>query len=300
MNKLPVFSTVSRTFGFLLGDIITIIRISWLPFLIASGLSSYVGADAFDAMIAAKENPARAMEMAQVNFLIGIAGFVANIVVIVALLRVVMFGDRKPGLPAYIWFGMTETRLIVVYLLLIVAAMAGVIGASIGFGIFAAIVAAVPGLEAVIGIAAAALMIAAIWAVVKLSIIPAVVVAEKGLGVERSWALMKGNAFRMFLVLLFIFIPVACLNLVVVLAILGSDLPTLPDFKALLMSGGQASAEALRVAAETWQVDMMKAMRAHWVEFMVLNYISSIISAALTAGVAGNAYLALAGEPAHE
>lgn len=299
MNKLPVFSTISRTFGFLLGDIATIVRIAWLPLLIVSGLSFYVGADAIDAMIAAKENPTRAMEMAQINFLIGVAGFLANIIVMVALLRVVMFGDRKPGLPAYIWFGMTETRLIIAYLLLIVAVIAGAIGVSLGFAIFAAIVAAVPGLEAVIGLAAAAIAIAAVWALIKLSIIPAVIVAEKGLGVERSWALMRGNSFRMFVVLLCTFIPLALLSVVVSVAILGNDFPAFPDFKAL-MANGDASAKAVSEAAEKWQMDIMKGVRAHWVEFVAMNYLSSIISAAVTAGIAGNAYLALAGEPAHE
>ena len=39
MSKVPVLSTVSRTYGFLLGDIITVLQIAWLPMLLATGVN---------------------------------------------------------------------------------------------------------------------------------------------------------------------------------------------------------------------------------------------------------------------
>lgn len=298
MNKLPVMSTVSQAYGFLLGDVSTIVRIAWLPLLIAAALSFYIGGQALDAWLAANGNMDIAMQSAQGNFLVSIVAFLANVMVLVALLQVVMYGDRKTGAPFYLWFGMTEIRLVITYLLLLVAVIAAVIGAGIAFGILAVIAAAAKGLEAIVGIVAIALMIAAIWVMLKLTIVPAVVVAEKSLGVERAWALMRGNALRMFLIVLMTFLPVGVVAVLLTFLILGSDLPPFPDFASF--KPGPENQEAMRVLTEKWQADFYVALRKHWMEFSVLNFVSSIVSSALFAGVAGNAYLSLAGEPQRE
>ena len=293
MSKIPVFSTVSRTYGFLLGEIGTIVRLAWAPLLIAAGLNFYFGGQAIDLVVASKDSAA-AMGMASTNFLIGIVSFLANIMVIVALLRVVLFGDRKVGMIVYLWFGTAEMRLVIVYILLLVAAIAGVIGLGIGFGLLAAIAAAVPGLNIVVELAAIALVLTAIWAVLKLTLIPAVVVAENNLGVERAWALMRGNALRMFFVLFFTYLPIGVIGIILTFAVLGSDVPPFPDFQGI--SSGKLKPDEVRAMAEVWQTGLLKAMRIHWVEFSLLNYIGAIISAALVAGTAGNSYTALAGE----
>jgi hypothetical protein len=47
---------------------------------------------------------------------------------------------------------------------------------------------------------------------------------------------------------------------------------------------------------EQWQIDVAKAMRAHWPEVSVLTFVGNLVSTALWAGVTGSAYTAVAGE----
>lgn len=250
-----------------------------------------------DAIVAAKGKPTIVMDIFQAQLLVGTASFLANVMAMVALLRVVIFGDRKQGLPAWIWFGLTEARLVMVYLLLVIASIAAVIGTTILFAIFAALAAAVPGSALLVELLAAGLVVAAIWAAVKLSIVPAVVVAESTLGVERAWALMRGNAFRMFLISLLCGLPFAMVAIAASLAILGTDFPPFPNMTELAAQAKTPA--AIEEVVNAWQVQLIAAMRLHWLEFTVLNFVSAVVGTALFAGIAGNAYLSLAGEPEH-
>jgi hypothetical protein len=296
VNKIPVFGTVSRTFGFLIGDFGTILRLSWAPMLIAAGLNYYYGPQVMDAAMNAKDNPGLAAEVMGINMLISIAGFLANVMVLTALLRVVIYGDRKPGLVVYFWFGTAEFRLVLVYVLLLVAAIAAMIAVGLAFGLLAGLTALVPAASLLLVAASVALVMAMIWATLRLMLIPAVIVAEKNLGVERSWELMAGNAIRMFLVLVLTYVPFMILGVLVVFALLGADMPAIPDFAS--MSSGKVKPDDIRAAAEQWQTGFIKAIQLNWMEFTVLNFFSSIFSAALIAGTAGNAYNAVAGDHA--
>ena len=294
LSKIPVFATVSRTYGFLLGEAGTIFRLAWAPILIVTGLNYLYGGQAIDAALLAKNTAATVAQFDQTGFLLGVFGFLANVRVSVALLRVVIFGDRKTGLAVYLWFGATELRLVGVYILLMVAAVAAVVGAGLVLSVFAALAAAIPGLAIVLPIAVVALGIGLIWAALKLMIIPAVVVAENSLGVERAWALMHGNALRMFFVLGMTYIPIGIAGSLVLMAILGNDMPPAPDFQALF--SGKLTPDEVRQSVDLWQLGLLKAMRMHWVEISIMNFIGGIIGAALVAGLTGNTYTALAGE----
>jgi hypothetical protein len=307
MNKIPVFDTVSRSYGFLLGEFGTVARLAWAPLLLGAGVSYIYGGAAMDAAIEAttNSNPAAAAAYAPVQFLIGIVGFVTGIIAEVALLRVIVFGDRKPGLFVYLWLGGSEFRLILVTLLLAVAIVAGAVGLGLVLGILAALSAAVPVMGVVLVLAMLGVFVAIIWAALRLTLIAPIVVAENSLGVERSWALMRGNALRMLAVLFLTFAPLAIVAFVVSLGLLGSDLPPFPSLPELTTGQGADSAatkeaaEAFAKAVETWQVGLMKAMRAHWAAFCALNFFGNLISTALWASALGGAYRAIVGEGKH-
>lgn len=297
MSKIPVFGTVSRAYGFLLGDIATIVRLAWAPLLIGAGLSYVYGPQMMDAAIAAKDNPDALAALAPTQFLIGLAAFVTGIMATVALLRVVIFGDRKPGLAVYLWFGGAELRIVIVTILLGVAFVAAMIGAALVIGLLGVMSAAVPGMGILVSIAIFALVIGFIYAMLRLSLISPVVVAESNLGVERSWQLMSGNVLRMLLVLILTFVPYFLLAALVGFAVVGADVPSLPAFPALGGADADATktaAEEFRKALEAWQLDLTKAMRAHFVELTVLGFFGNMISTALAAGAFGNAYNAVA------
>ncbi len=297
MSKIPVMDTVSRTYGFLLGDIGTIVRLAWAPLLIGSGLSFVYGPQIMDAALQTPNDPTSAMAQAPAQFLLGIVAFVTGIMATVALLRVVIFGDRKPGLFVYLWFGGAELRLIVVSILLLIAIIAGGIALALVFALLGGVAAAVPAMSGLVVVAAFALVPVMIWAALRLSLISPVVVAENNLGVERSWQLMSGNVIRMFLVLLLTFVPYFLVVVIATFAILGSDMPPFPAFPA--MGGADASAtsagaEAFRKAMEAWQLGLTKATRAHFEELTVLGFFGNLIQTALAAGAFGNAYNAAA------
>ena len=298
MKKLPVLTILSRTFGFLLGDLPTILRLSWLPLAIAAGVSFYLGGQAIDAIVAAKGDPSAGASAPQADLLAGTVSFVTNAIVVVALLRVVLYGDRKPGWPAWISLGVTEGRFMLVYVLLVIAAIAGVIGTALIFSLFAAIAAQMPGMALLIDMVAFGLLGGVIWVMVKLYLVPAVVVAENTLGVERAWALMRGNAFRMFVILLVAYLPLAIIGVMLSLAILGADMPPAPDFS--LLASGKLKPDEAQKMIEAWQTGLLAAARMHWTEFAILNYVGAIIGASLVAGITGNAYLELAGDPPHD
>ena len=303
MGRIPVLATVSRAYGFLLGEIGTIVRLTWAPLLAGAALSYLYGGQVMDAAIVAGSDPTKAAAQMPAQFLIGVVAFVAGVIATVALLRVMIFGDRKTGLFVYLWFGGAELRLIIVTLLLVVAGVAAMIGVTLVFALLAAMTAAMPVLSVVIMAAVAALILAAIWVPLRLSLVAPVVVAENSLGVERSWELTKGSALNMLFVLVLTFVPYMIVSWIAFTAIVGADFPAfpaLPDFAgadaAKSEAAMKAAAEAFQKAMEQWQVDFIKAMRAHWPEVSVLGFVGNVVSTALWAGATGAAYTAVTGE----
>ena len=295
MSKIPVVETVSRTYGFLLGDIGTIARLTWAPLLIGSGLSYIYGPQIMDAALQSQNDPNAALAQAPAQFLMGMVSFVTGIIATVALLRVVIFGDRKPGLFVYLWFGAAEMRLIIVSVLLFVAVIAGGIALALVMALLGGVATAVPAASGVVVLAALALVPVLIWAALRLTLISPVVVAENNLGVERSWQLMSGNVLRMFLVLLLTFLPFVIVMVLVTLAIIGGDIPPFPEFPKTGAAGTETQgAEAFRKAMETWQLGLTKATRAHFPELTILGFFGNMIQTALAAGAFGNAYNAAA------
>jgi len=304
MNKIPVLGTVSHAYGFLIGDFVTIVRLVWVPLLGAAALQYYYGGQIMDAAVIVMRSgdPTRMTEFMPTQFLLGLVGFIAGVVALVACLRVVVSGDRKPGLFVYLWFGSAEMRLILVTLLLIVAAFAGFIGLAIVFALLGALAAQVPVIGVVVALAGMVLFFVMFWAVLRLSLIAPVIVAEGGLGVERSWQLMRGNALRMFVILLLTFLPFAIVSGMAFFAVFGGDLPAFPDFAALTKPGGNdaqssvAAQQALRDAMMHWQAGFLDAFRKHWFEASALGFVYSVVSTALSAGVTGSAYVSATGK----
>jgi hypothetical protein len=303
MGKIPVLATVSRAYGFLLGEIGTIVRLTWAPLLAAAALSYLYGGDVMDATIAAGSDPSRVVAQMPAQFLIGVVAFVAGVIATVALLRVMILGDRKTGLFVYLWFGGAELRLIIVTLLLVVAAVAAMIGVTLVFALLAALSTAMPVLSVIVMAAVVAVVFAAIWVPLRLSLIAPVVVAESSLGVERSWELTKGSALNMLLVLLLTFVPYMIVSWLAFTAIVGVDFPAFPALPDLAGTDAtkseaamKAAAEAFQKAMEQWQIDFIKAMRAHWAEVSVLGFVGNVVSTALWTGATGAAYTAVAGD----
>lgn len=297
MNTVPVNATISRAYGFLLGEFVTIGRLTWAPLLLGAGLSYFYGAPAIDGAGGIEANPAA--------LLISIVVFVTGIMAMTALLRVVVFGDRMPGLYVYLQLGGAELRLILVSVLLLIAFIAATLGATLVLAVVGAMAAAIPVVGLVLFLAALVGLVGGlIWVLVRLSLTWPAIVAENTLGVERSWALTKGNAVAMLLVLLATYGVCLVATWLVFATILGTDYPPLPPFPTVSDTEAAKSPEAIKAMAdifqralEKWQIDLAKALSAHWFAVSVLTLISNFVSTVLWAGATGTAYHALAGEP---
>lgn len=299
MNKLPVIGTVSRAYGFLIGEIATIVRLVWAPVLAGAGLAYLYVPTVLEAQIAGQSTG-----IAPGQILVGVIGFVTGIMATVALLQVVVFGDRKPGLFVYLWLGPAELRLILVTALLVIAAFAAMFATVISFSLLGVIAAAVPILSILVLVGLVAVVGACFWVPLRLSLTWPTVVAENNLGVERSWALTKGNALRLLGVALLIYGPYAIVSWSALTAILGADMPATPTFPNFFdpeltksETAMKEAAEAFQKAMEAWEKGLSKAMLAHWTAVTILNVMGSVVSTALFAGAFGSAYTALAGEP---
>lgn len=295
MTTIPVSATISRAYGFLLGEVGTIVRLTWAPLLLGAGLSYFYGAPTVDGAGKIEPNPAL--------FLISLVMFVTGTMAMVALLRVVVFGDRMPGLYVYLKLGAAEARLILVTVLLVIGFIAAMFAATLVVTLVGAMAAAVP----VVGIALLVAVVAGvfgglIWALVRLSLTWPAIVAENNLGVERSLALTKGNVLPLFLVLLATYGVCTLVTWIAFVVILGADYPALPSLPAI--SDAQAkSPEAVKLIAETfqkalekWQVDLTRAIGAHWFAVSLLTLISNFVSTVLWAGATGTIYAGLAEE----
>jgi hypothetical protein len=300
--KIPVLGTVSRAYGFLLGEVATILRLTWAPLLFGAYLWYLFGEQILTALIASLSDPSRPFEEAAALFLVSLASYLTSLMAMVALLGVMIFGDRKPGLFVYALPGRAEFRLLLVSLLLIVALIAVIVGALLVFGFVGALARAFPVFSIVLLLALGALLFAAVWVPLRLSLIAPVVVAEHSLGVERSWALTSGNAARMLLIVLLTFVPYSLVSGIALSAILGSDNPTVPVLPTFsdpeVAKSEVAMKEALDAFWSAWtqyQIDNAKALRAHLLEITLLSFIGNVVTTALLAGVTGSAYSTLAG-----
>jgi hypothetical protein len=305
MGRVPVLGTVSLAYGFLLGELGTIFRLVWAPLLVGSALSYFYGGQAIDAAVAAGVGADSAVAMAYlpVQFLIGVVNFVTGVMALVVLFQVVLFGDRKPGLYFYLWLGGAELRLILVTVLLILAVVAGGVGVGIVLGILGTVAAPILTLVALIGGVVG--LFAAVRAAIRLTLISAVVVAENNLGVERAWAISRGNALRLLGVLVLTFGPYVFVASILFFSIMGSDMPALPSPPDLEAAGGAKNGAAAREAAaayakalEVWQLDLLKGMRAHWLALTILGFAGNVVTTALWACAMGSAYLSIVRERA--
>ena len=303
MNKIPVLGTLSRGYGFLIGDFVTIARLSWAPLLAATVVQFYFGAQTLDASIKAlqSDDQSRMLSLGPMPFLLGVVVVVVNVMVFVALLRVVVSGDRKPGLWVYAWFGGAELRIIAVYLLLGIALAFVMVGSMLILLILAALSKAVPVIGIVILFGCVALIIALFWAALRVSLFVPVIVTESGLGVERSWQLTRGNALRLLVIWIATMVPLYIVTSVASSFIYGADMPALPDFNSMWTASHndmKAFFQAAMSAVKPYQIAVAQAQLKHWPELCIFSFIYTMVSTAVYAGVSGSAYVSAAGRNA--
>jgi hypothetical protein len=234
MNKIPVWHTVARTYGFAFGKYFAILGIIWLPLLIQSAITYALQLPLHDLMAAAAHGQAPMLDprFARLNLLVQIVALIALTIVSVGITKEVL-GIRTGPRFFYAGFGGAELRVVVGYfallLLFVVFVIAFVLGLLILAGISAVIAGqlaspAVKGIAALVIICAGfAVWLALLYAIVRLTFLflPSTV-AEQRIGIARSWELTSGNFWRIFAIGVLVFLPLIVAVFVLGLAILGA------------------------------------------------------------------------------
>ena len=109
-TTIPILGPASRAYGFLLGELDTIVRLTWAPLLFGAWLWYAFGEQILTAAIASLADQSRPFEGAAALFLVSIASYATWLMALVALLGVMVLGDRKPGLFVYFWPGRAELQ----------------------------------------------------------------------------------------------------------------------------------------------------------------------------------------------
>ena len=275
MYPLPGIGVIRRSYGFVSAEFGTIVRLSWFPLLIVTVGQYLVDRAQVDGVISAVQtmNPAVLGQTQWLPLFSGLLSVVAVSIVAVAIHRVILFGDRRPGTYIYFAFGKVEALFIVLPLLIFVAAII----LSIPAGLAAA---AIDSSSPVIYIAAIAIPVLIVgFFSIRLSPLLPIAVVEERYDFRQAWDLTESNFWRLLGTFILGWLP-----FIVVLLGIG------------FVVGAVAGTSSLTVTAKPEEV--IAALR-RWADFLplvaVINYVVLIVAGAVGVALLSFSYKALKG-----
>jgi hypothetical protein len=250
-GKLPVERTISDAYRFAFLRFFSVLGTIWLPYLIliviALALIRLVAPDVPRMLATGQLDLAAGLEVLRLAILVSIFAFIAAAMVTVDLQRKAM--GTHTGRP-YMFFSlrapvwrMAGASFLAVIVVGIVAAVAG----GICFAIWSAAGALGPAGTLVRLVAVLATIALILYVALRLMFfLPAAVVAENSIGLERAWILGGHNFWRIVIVTIAVVIPVAIVGHLLSWAFFGPfagfhDLGTRAGLKALLRAGATQS-----------------------------------------------------------
>ena len=197
MHKLPVGPTIRTAYQFLFVEIGTIIRLSWFPLLVAAVVQTLAARASIDAMVAsgAFATPDARLPPTLWDLASTIVEVVAYAMVAVAIHRIILFGDRRPGTYLLVSFGRAELLFMIIPVIAIVVVSAI---AFAGIGIALNLGGPSPQASPVLFLLIFAIVIVLVYFAVRLSLVYPIIVAEGRFDLGQSWALSAGNFWRLF------------------------------------------------------------------------------------------------------
>lgn len=299
MSKIPVGATIAQTYRFAFRDFFKILSIVWLPLVILSvlGLPLLGSMSTLSQNIATGNfpNPGKLMLLLIPLYLLG---FYFIFMQIAGILQQAL--GLRTGSPYYyltlgkpVWrligaFILTMLIVIGLYLLYMLAAV--VLGAGLAFAAKSLHIGRGAGLVLGFGIVFAIMVgyCAYIYILVRLAfLLNPVVIAESRIDFQRSWSLSKGNFWRIFLILLSVFVPIMVVLFVALYFWYGGFPPIVP-FNA---SPGQIAAS--NAATTAWMAAGMRRTLDYWFIISPISGLLTILMYGLGCGAQSFAYRAL-------
>ena len=287
MRKLPLLAVAGYAYKFLIEDTATILRLSWLPLLLVTIVQYFTMRAFYRALRTALEtgSVASLSDTSAIWSIWGsampawqlpgaVAVVIGTSIVAVALHRVILMGDRRPGLLVHFAFGKVE--MLFVFLPIIGMAIA-ISGSMLLIGMIEALLGDKnPALNLVFILVWCAL----IFCVVRLAMIFPVTVIESRYDFRQAWALTRGNFWRLVGLGIVVFVP----SLIV----------------AGMVSYAFAPASGLAQLIETGSSGnqpsgVFDVIESNLVVQSIIGYLWSIVSGALGVAMLSYAYKALNG-----
>ena len=282
MQKIPVFQTVGRAYGFAFGRYLSILSVVWLPLLILLVLGYFLVLPRFPEMLRIfsqiaqhpNDNAANTELLTQFN---RSAAYLQLFNLVELAFGVVMLsGITKEALALrtgsrfyYLQFGSSELYVLVAVILMVVIIFGVMIAAFLGgllVGLIGVLAAGAAGsgsgptaAQAIIAlIVGLAVFVGAFYVLARsLFLLVPVSIAENIVGIGRSWQLAHGNVLRIFATLLLTLLPLALIELVVVAAL---AVPVIMQFVDEEKRGGQQAVQhhvqALLLAAPEYLIGL--------------------------------------------
>ena len=266
MNKIPIGKVISESFDFAFQRYLPLLGVLWLPMLLSVLFSWFVMFPHFLASVAgAGRSPVTGLAMESVHL---------------ALLAVMSVGVTKEALgrregPRYVYLsvGTAELRVFGGYILLgiftivlviVLAVIAGLLGA-IASGAYRATsadpVAIVRKAVIVAPFVIFGVLFPLIYFWIRLSSFQtAVAVTEHRFGLWRSWALTRRNFWRLFAIVMTIWIPLMILYVIALSLTMG-------PFMAKLAAAASAGPEAVRAAQSAMLASVMGNLKYYMLVF---------------------------------
>jgi hypothetical protein len=284
-GKVPVERAIADGYGFAFRNFLSLLGIIWLPylvFLLVSFALVWLIAPDLPRMIVMQDFDLPAvMKLGRLALLIGVLGFITGCMVTVGVQR------RAQGLhPRAVWFWfslgapvwrMAGAFFLAAIVIFLIALLTAGVGTAIWFG--ANRLGGAAWFIHVLDVCAGAAFLIYVM-VGLLFFLPAIVVAEGLIGLERSWILGGHNFWRILIVSLAIMLPVTIAFHILSWAIFG-------PFASLRMGAGLSAREMLRAVILNFG-----AIGPFAILFQILE---RIVLIGVTNGAVASAYFAVSG-----
>jgi hypothetical protein len=261
MKKIPVGVTIAHAYRFAFGSCLKILRANWIALLLQSVLSLVMTQYMAGIMTSIMTHDPSAVGQFGPLMLIYPFVIILFFVQITAVTELALNPEKAIGVFSFP-IGKPTWRMAGAFILATLA-IAAVILVFIIAAIALGFVLKIAGVSK--GIAAIAVLLGflvgyggLIYVVCRFYFLLApVTVAEGRIALGRAWKLTKGNFWRIFLIVLAIFIPVIIAEYTVIFAAIG-----LPPF--LPHGTGPEAMRALQEAKLAWNLAMFAAMQKYW------------------------------------
>jgi len=308
MQKIPVFQTVGRAYGFAFGRYFSTLSIIWLPMLLLFVLAWFLVVPRFPEMLRIfsqiaqhpDDNAANTQLLTEFNRsaaylqLFNLIELAFGVIILSGITKEAL-GLRTGPRFYYLQFGSAELYVLIAVILMVVIIFGVIMAAFLGgliIGLIGVLVLGAAGsgggptaaqgiLGLIVGLAA---MVGAFYVLARsLFLLVPVSIAENVVGIGRSWTLAKGNVLRILATFLLTVLPLALIEFIVILVLV---VPVAIQFVNESKNGGQ---EAVQHHVQA----LLNAAPEYLVGFGVVAFLLAPIGYGLLVSLPAFAYRAL-------